>query len=498
MGSAEVELYPEMINADGHPAQAPLPLAIDQVIARLIHVRGLEEISASGLRWLAKNGTQRFYDDGGLVFSTGQPARSMFILIDGDIHVRRLPSGPVSYFVGRAAQLTGKLPFSRMKTFGGEGFAVGKVWGLEFDQDIFPEMLQAVPGIAQLSVSILLDRVREVTRIEQQSEKLNALGKLAANLSHELNNPASAARSAANNLWTELRTYGDTKYRLGAMHFTPEAKQKYWEWTQTVRPLLGANDKALLSDPVVQTDREDAIAAWMRNHGIEEPWRFAPTLAETQIEAPHLDGLAESLSAEALPVALASFSAALKAERMTDTIIDATRRIFDLISAIKDYSYMDQAPIQEIDVTQTLDTTLAMLGSRLGAVEVIREYAPDTPVISAYGSELNQVWTALIENALDSMDQCERDPSVLRLRTSANGPNVLVEVWDNGPGIDPAILSRIFEPFFTTKPVGAGLGLGLDAASRIVTKHRGVISVESKPGETCFQVRLPIEQTGAY
>ena len=498
MGSVEVELSPVMINADGNPARSPLPIDVDQVVARLIHVRGLENISPSGLRWLAENGMQRFYDDGELVFSTGQPARTMFILIDGDIHVRRLPSGPVSFFVGRAAQLTGKLPFSRMKTFGGEGFAVGKVWGLEFDEDTFPEMLQAVPGIAQLSVSILLDRVREVTRIEQQSEKLTALGKLAANLSHELNNPASAARSAANNLWTELRNYGDTKYKLGAMHFTAEAKQKYWNWTQSVRPLLGANDRALLSDPVVQTDREDAIAAWMRDHGIEEPWRFAPTLAETQIEVQHLDGLAQALSPEALPVALASFSAALKAERMTDTIIDATHRIFDLITAIKDYSYMDQAPIQEIDVPQALDTTLAMLSSRLGSIQVVREYAADTPVINAYGSELNQVWTALIENALDSMNQCDNDPHVLRLKTCANGSNVTVEVWDNGPGIDPEIRSRIFEPFFTTKPVGAGLGLGLDAANRIVTKHRGVISVESKPGETCFQVRLPVEQTGAY
>ena len=498
MGSAEVELSPELVSAAVEPFSAPQPADPDEVVRRLAHVRGLEDFSPQSLRWLADHGTQRFLPDGALVFSTGQPARTMFILLDGDIHVRRLPSGPVSFFVGRAGQLTGKLPFSRMKTFGGEGYAVGQVWGLEFDQDLFPEMLQAVPGIAQLSVSLLLDRVREVTRIEQQSEKLTALGKLAANLSHELNNPASAARSAANNLWTELRTYGDTKYRLGAMQLPPDVRKRYWEWVELIQPLLAIPGDLNATETILQTDREEAISTWMRDHGVREPWRFAATLAETRMEISHLDQLSTVLSTEALPMALASFSAGLKAERMTDTIIDATRRIFDLISAIKDYSYMDQAPIQEIDVTQALDTTLAMLGSRLGAVEVVRDYAPDTPVISAYGSELNQVWTALIENALDSMDQCDSDQHILRLKTCANGANVLVEVWDNGPGIDPAIRSRIFEPFFTTKPVGAGLGLGLDAANRIVTKHRGLISVDSRPGETCFQVRLPIEQTGAY
>lgn len=498
MGSAEVELnlnpYPSPDVLVFIPKIAPT----EEVVERLAHVRGLEDTSEADRRWLAEHGTQHTWGDADQVFSTGEPARSMLIVLDGEIHVRRTPSGPTSFFVGRAGQLTGKLPYSRMKTYGGEGYAVGQLWGLEFDESLFPAMLQRLPWLAQLSVSILLDRVREVTRIEQQAEKLTALGKLSANLSHELNNPASAARSAANNLWTELRTYGDTKYKLGAMHFSAEAKQKYWEWTQSVRALLGVNDRPLLSDPVKASDREESLSTWMAAHGVEEPWRFAPALAETQIETHHLDALAEALSPQALPVALASFSSALKAERMTDTIIDATRRIFDLITAIKDYSYMDQAPIQEIDVPQALESTLAVLGSRLSAIEIVRDYAPDTPAINAFGSELSQVWMALIENALDSMEHCENDPHVLTLKTCASGANLLVEVWDNGPGIDSEIQSRIFEPFFTTKPVGAGLGLGLDAASRIVLKHRGSITVQSRPGETCFQVRLPIEQTGAY
>ena len=387
-----------------------------------------------------------------------------------------------------------------MKTYGGDGYAVGDVWTLSYDESTFPAVLAAVPKIAQLSVSTLLDRVREVTRIEQQAEKLNALGKLAANLSHELNNPASAARSAANNLWTELRNYGDQKFRLGALCFGAETKQAYGEWTSSIRHLLQEDGRPMRSDAIDIVGREDTMLRWLTEHGVTDGWRIAPILAETRIELEHLDKLAIFMKGEALAVSLGSFASALHAERMTDAVMDSTRRIFELITAIKDYSYMDQAPIQEIDLREALDNTLTMLNSRLRAVDVRREYGPDVPSVSAYGGELNQVWTALIENALDAMSLC--DPphaAVLTLRTILSGSTVLIEVCDNGPGIAPELRSRIFEPFFSTKPVGAALGLGLDTANRLVTKHKGQLSVEtSTPGQTCIQVRLPIEQTGAY
>jgi signal transduction histidine kinase len=190
---------------------------------------------------------------------------------------------------------------------------------------------------------------------------------------------------------------------------------------------------------------------------------------------------------------------------MAETVLNSTVRIFDLISAIKDYSYMDQAPIQEIDIAQSLDTTLTMFKSRLEHVSVRREFNPDLPLISAYGSELNQVWTELIENALDAMslapatsDDAAIPRGTLRLKTSQLGEMVTIEIWNDGPGIPPEIASRIFEPFFTTKPPGSGLGLGLDSVTRIVNKHNGFVTVDSKPGATCFQVRLPIERAQAY
>lgn len=485
-------------------AQAPQPawqlveFDTEVMIEAMRRVRSLDGLSQDELRWLADNGESRVIADGRQLFQAGDPAHEMAILLEGEIQVRRPNTGSVAMFMGRSGELTGKLPFSRMKTYGGDGYAIGRVWVIAIAENRFPELLSRIPSMAQRCVSLLLDRVREVTRIEQQAEKLSALGKLAANLSHELNNPASAARSAANNLWTELRNYGNTKYQLGAMCFTDDDKARYLAWMQTVKHLSDDSGRPLRMDNIEGSAREDTLQRWMEEHAVDEPWKIAPTLAETRIEVSDLQGLLEAVGPKALPVALASFGAALKAERMTDAVIDSTRRIFELITAIKDYSYMDQAPIQEIDVPQALDNTLTMLNSRLGAVAVFREYEPATPRILAYGSELNQVWMALIENAIESMELCDGELHELKLITRPNGPNLLVEVWDNGPGIDPDVTSRIFEPFFTTKPVGVALGLGLDAANRIVTKHRGVITVQSRPGSTCFQVRLPIEQVGAY
>jgi signal transduction histidine kinase len=191
---------------------------------------------------------------------------------------------------------------------------------------------------------------------------------------------------------------------------------------------------------------------------------------------------------------LSQFASSARTERMAQAMLDSTKRIFELIGAVKDYSWMDQAPIQEVDMPQSLDTTLTMLQSRLEKVKVERRYAADLPKISAYASELNQVWMALLENALDAM----HDKGKITLSVQLSGEFVVVEIWDSGPGIPAEIQARIFEPFFTTKAPGSGLGLGLDTAQRIVRQHRGYIHVQSKPGETCFQVRLPIEPLQAY
>jgi signal transduction histidine kinase len=370
------------------------------------------------------------------------------------------------------------------------------VWGIDIHQSRFSEMLAAIPSMAQRCVSVLLDRVREVTRIEQQSEKLNALGKLAANLAHELNNPASAAQRSAASLFRELRQYGDNKYLLGKLCLTDEQTENYKNWVMQARARMAAFSslpKAPQS-PLAVADREDYLTRWLTAHNVPEPWTIAPALSETTLAIDLLDELASITTPEVLPIALATVASSLRVERMAETVVDSTVRIFDLISAIKDYSYMDQAPIQDVDLAQSLENTLVMFNSRLKNVTVELDFDPDMPPVSAYGSELNQVWTALIENALESMN----DHGNLRLATRLSGQLALVEVWDSGPGIDPDIRSRIFEPFFTTKAPGHGLGLGLDTVQRIVNMHSGYVSVETKPGATCFQIRLPLDRVQAY
>ena len=469
----------------GEPRSTPLP----EIVEAMRRVQALQGLTDSELEWLATHGEEVCVPAGTMVFREGDPATKMWILLKGEAHVRRSQGG-MGLFIGRAGQITGVLPFSRMKTHGGQGFAATDMWALQIDRALFPEMLQTIPSMAQRSVSILLDRVREMTRLEQQTEKLNALGKLAGNLAHELNNPASAAQRAASGLIEELQTYGHQKFLLGTLCLDRQHLDKIRSW----RSRMEEQAKNRPLDSINQALREDELQRWLRERGVEKTWQIAPDLTELGMTTENLDELADVLGGQHLDVVLSQFASSARTERMAQAMLDSTNRIFDLIRAVKDYSWMDQAPIQEIDIPQTLETTLTMLQSRLERVQVERRYAPVLPKISAYASELNQVWMSLLENALDAM----HDTGKIVLTVQVSGDFLVIEIWDDGPGIPAEIQGRIFEPFFTTKAPGDGLGLGLDTAQRIVRQHRGYIHVESKPGETCFQVRLPIEPLQAY
>ncbi len=464
------------------------PMSVCATVAALRSLPVLDGLSDSEYTWLATNGQidQREHDT--LIFKEQQPVRTLHILLQGEVHVRRSNTGPFAVFTGRAGSLTGKLPFSRMKHYGGDGWSVGTVRSLNFDESLFPAMLAAIPSMAQRCVSILLDRVREVTRLEQQGEKLTALGKLAANLAHELNNPASAAQRTASTLLVDLKNFGELAFHLGTLNMTAEQYDAIVAWGKRVRE----QPRETLAMPAA--DHEDTLLRWLTAHGVPEPWKLAPALAECSVRPQQLEELAAAVPTAALPQILAVFATSMRVELMASTVIDSTNRIFDLISAIKDYSYMDQAPLQEVDLAHSLGNTLAMLQSRLAGITVSASFDPSLPPISAYGSELNQVWTVLLENALDAID----GSGTLQLVTKCAGNMAVVEIGNSGPMIDPAIRDRIFEPFFTTKAPGAGLGLGLDTAQRVVSRHSGFITVESRPGATCFQVRLPIQHAGAY
>jgi signal transduction histidine kinase len=468
----------------------------DQIIAALRAIPALDGLIDTEYDWLATHATERVGPDGVLIFREDEPSHHMNIILRGEVMAQRRKSGPVARFVGRTSRLTGKLPFSRMKSWGADGRTVGQVWVLDIHEDLFDEMLHAIPSMAQRCVALLLDRVRDFTRMDEQAEKLLALGKLAANLSHELNNPASAAQRSAVSLSTELRESDETKYRLGRMFRSDEELERYSAWTKGAWDHIRASAafSPLPQSPLDASDYEEEIARWLEDHHVSTPWSIGPTLAEARIPVPMLDSLAGAISPQTLSSALASFASALRVERMADTVVDSSGRIFELISAIRGYSFMDQAPVQDVDLPLSIENTLTMFRSRTAHVKIAVEFEPGLPQVSAYGSELNQVWSALIENALDAM----HDRGTLTVSIRISGQVSIVEIKDDGPGIAEEIQSRIFEPFFTTKPLGTAMGLGLDTVQRIVNKHGGTVALDSRPGATCFQVRIPINRMRAY
>jgi signal transduction histidine kinase len=467
------------------------PTPVETIAAAIDRIGPLQGLPFEDRLWLAQNSEEVVAQPGDILFEEGQPADRMILILKGEIHVRRQRGGPMELFIGRTGQMTGLLPFSRMKVSGGQGFAITPVWALFVRKEKFPEMLTAIPSMTQRVVSTLLDRVREVTRIEQQAEKLTALGKLAGNLAHELNNPASAAQRAASSLVMELRSNRENRFKLVNLCLSDEQIRGVEAWEQRVisRPTR--------QDVGQQIQLEEELRNWLTALPCEGAWEVAAQLAEQRTTVADLEDLRAMIGAEETCVSLQYFARYLRSTRSVDTLLNSTARIFDLISAVKAYSYMDRAPILEVDVSAGLDATIQMLQSRMKNVVVERNYQPDLPRISAYGSELNQVWTALIENALDALAETEHGGK-LKLTCRLEGEMMLVEIWDTGPGIPAELQDRIFEPFFTTKAPGQGLGLGLDNAMRIVRKHRGHLSVRSDPGSTCFRVRLPLDQLQAY
>ncbi len=471
------------------------PTPVEEIASALDRIGPLHGLPLEDRLWLARQGFEFTAKAGDVLFEEGSAAVNMILILKGEIHVRRQHGGPMALFIGRAGQMTGLLPFSRMKNYGGQGFAISDVWALLIPKSLFPDMLKAIPSMGQRVVSTLLDRVREVTRIEQQAEKLAALGKLAGNLAHELNNPASAAQSAASSLGEALDQNRQSRFKLVNLCLNQDQVEGIQAWEENIlnRPVaLPIQNHE--SNALSFIAREDSIRAWLTDIGCPEPWEMAPQFAEHGVTVVDLDQLRTLLSADETCVCLQFFARYLRAHRSVETLAHSTARIFDLIDAIKAYSGMDRAPILEVDVPAGLDATLQMLHSRMTNVEIEREYEPGLPRINAYGGELNQVWTALIENALDALG----NEGLLRVACRLEGEMMLVEIWDTGPGIPPELQERIFEPFFTTKAPGQGLGLGLDNAMRIVRKHKGYISVKSEPGSTCFRVRLPLDQLQAY
>lgn len=362
-------------------------------------------------------------------------------------------------------------------------------------EDYLPKPFDPVLLRARLHASLQRKKLRdlEVAYLRQevalrQNEKLATLGKLSAGMAHELNNPAAAAQRSADQLRAVVTQLQDAQLRLGALELSSVQRDALLNLDRVARArAMQPSD----IDAIAQSDRASQLEDWLQEQGIERAWEYAPILASMAYTTGDLAALRQIFSVQQLPAVVAWLGQTYNVYSLLEEVTQGTGRIVDLVKALKTYTYLDRAPVQAVDVHEGLDSTLVMLRSKLkGGITVRREYAPDLPRIQAYASELNQVWTNIIDNAADAME----GKGEIVLRTQREGEWVVVEIEDNGPGIPEALQPKIFDPFFTTKSPGAGTGLGLNISHNIIVqKHGGTIAVTSQPGKTRFVVKLPIQ-----
>lgn len=452
--------------------------------SELLNVPVFHDLPDDQIAWFLGQSEEVCLSVGETYVRQGDPADWMFVILDGQFQWRGEFGGETVVLSGKPGDVTGVLPFSRMKQFVVTGRAVTEGRLLRFPTSLFPELIQKMPELTKRLVGLLSDRIRETTRIEQQRDRLASLGKLSAGLAHELNNPASAAKRAAGQLRTLLKKIKDASHELGKRDLTSEQKSEIERMEATF-----TQDDVVPPDALTISDLEDQIDSLFRSHGQDDLWMLAAALARRNIRPELLESLFGNLGPDTARAALVRIAASVEVANLVHEIESSTSRISDLVRAIKEYTYMDQGAVQNVDIVKSLENTLTILNHKLKqGIAVQRDYQKVPLLVNSFGSELNQVWTNIIDNAIDAM----HGKGELRVRTYREDGFVVVEIGDSGPGISADVQPHIFEPFFTTKRVGEGTGLGLDTVQRIVRKHRGNIQVTSKPGDTCFQVWLPV------
>ena len=465
-----------------------VPMDREQLLERLTQHRTLGKAPRAELEWLVDHGRLQRFEIGDLVANHTQRLENLYVLFEGHlvIYVER-GGGRRKVMEWYGGDVTGLLPYSRMTTPPGDSSIEAPTEALAVEKRHFPELMRDCPAITTMLVHVMLDRARIFTSSDLHDEKMVSLGRLAAGLAHELNNPASAAARSSNLLLSEVSTLESASRELGAAGLTPEELAA----VERIRELCLTTSEASILSPIERADREDSIADWLEAHDADVT--LASSLADTSVTLDALEELGDIVDGDHLDVALRWIGAGSVARALATDVEKAASRVHHLVSAVKRFTYMDKPTAPEnVPLPAGLADTVSVLSykARKKSVAVSVDVEPDLPSVRGFGGELNQVWANLIDNAVDAA------PEGGRVVVSAKREPgwVVVRVIDNGPGISPEIRGRIFDPFFTTKPVGSGTGLGLDIARKIVMRHNGEIDVVCQPGRTEFRVSLPIAE----
>ncbi|MGQ0537720.1 MAG: sensor histidine kinase [Gemmatimonadaceae bacterium] len=462
-------------------------LTQDEIIGRLASHRLVGGAPAKELAWLAEHGEFRRYAAGDLLLRRGEVIVELIIVFTGRfaIHVDQ-GAGVRKVMEWQGGDLSGQLPYSRMSATPGDAPVEEDTEALFVHRDFFPEMILECPTVTTFAVHVMLDRARTFNAAALQDEKMMSLGKLAAGLAHEINNPAAAAVRSAKHLADGLAQADAAARALGALALNDAQRATL----DRVREICMATPSAASLSPIEQADREDAITDWLARHGAGED--VSAALAATPVTLETLDMLAGAVQGPALDSALQWIASGCSARSLATDIERAASRIHQLVSSVKRFTYMDRALVPEpVNVGQLLDDTVTVHRSkaRMKSAALTLDVEPNLPNVIGRGGELNQVWSNLVDNALDAVAAGGEGRVAVTARRERE--HVVVRVADNGPGIPDSVRARIFDPFFTTKPPGQGTGLGLDIVQRVVRGHRGEIDVVSRPGHTEFRVALP-------
>lgn len=422
------------------------------------------------------------------LFEEGEEGDKAYVIQSGQIEIlRKSGKRDVQVAIRMPGDVIGEMSLLGSVPRTATGIALVDSELLVIDHAQFEALLETSQSAARTLLHNVMLRLRSSDALLRQSEKMAQLGTLTAGIAHEINNPASAARRGAEQLRGTFSRLQRIQEKLAGQSLNQEQHDA----------LLGLDENARLRassplqlDTLSRSDRESALESWLDSHNYENSWELAPQLAELDLTPEKAAAIEKVFPGEQLTLAVDWLGTTYSFYKLLDEIEQGTVRISEIVKALKSYVYLDQAPIQDVNIHEGIENTLVILRSKLKTgVNVYLDFDPDLPRIEAYGSELNQVWTNLIDNAIDAM-QGKGD---ITIRTSPQGKSVVVEIEDNGPGIPAEIQPKLFTPFFTTKAMGKGTGLGLNISYNIVMKHRGDIRVTSQPGRTCFTITLPVQ-----